>query len=101
MFSKQEYYQIYQAMNSITESTKVRNACMAAVEAFKKLNKPEYSDLISKLEYCIASYDFDQNPVGLFEYAAIAHQMLSEVKKNSPRKVSKKLLDDLEKSIVD
>jgi hypothetical protein len=81
----------------LNKGDQVRNACQAAAEAFRKLNNPEYSDIISRLEFCIGSYDYDQNPVGLFEHAIIAHQMLSEVKKTSPRKISKKLLDDLVK----
>lgn len=85
----------------IHKGDQVRNACQAAMEAFRKLDKNVYSDIISRLEFCIGSYDFDQNPVGLFEHAKLAHQMLSEVKKISPRKVSKKLLDDLEKSFLE
>jgi hypothetical protein len=87
-------------MNSTIEGDKVRNACIAAINAFKKLNKPEYSEIIARLEYCIASYDFDQNPVGLFELAMVSHHLLSEVKKNYPKKISQKLLDSLEKSAV-
>ena len=85
----------------LNKGDQVRNACQAAAETFRKLDKPEYSDIISRLEFCIGSYDFDQNPVGLFEHAKIALQMLSEIKKFSPRKISKKLLDDLEKSSVE
>jgi hypothetical protein len=84
----------------LNQGDQVRNACQAAAEAFRKLDKPDYSDIISRLEFCIGSYDFDQNPVGLFEHARIAHQMLSEIKKVSPRKISKKLLEDLEKSFA-
>jgi hypothetical protein len=68
-------------MNSVAEGIRVRSACKAAVEAFKKLNKPEFSDIISKIEYCIASYDYDQNPEGLFEFAEKAHRLLIEEKK--------------------
>jgi uncharacterized protein YutD len=84
----------------LNKGDQVRNACQAAAEAFRKLDKPEYSDIIARLDFCIGSYDFDQNPVGLFEHAKIAHQMLSDLKKTSPRKISKKLLDDLEKSLA-
>ena len=83
---------------TLNKGDQVRNACQAAVEAFRKLNDPEYTGIISRLDFCIGSYDFDQNPIGLFEHAKIAHQMLTEAKKASPRKISKKLLDDLEKS---
>jgi hypothetical protein len=85
----------------LNKGDQVRNACQAAAEAFRKLDKPEYSDIISRLEFCIGSYDFDQNPVGLFEHANVALQMLSEIKKTYPKKVSKKLLSELEKSSAD
>ena len=81
-----------------TESTKIRTACQNAVDLFRKLNKPEYAEIISKLDFCIASFDNDNNPIGLIEFAQIAHQMLSELKEVSPKKVSKKLLDDLQKT---
>ncbi len=79
----------------LNKGDRVRNVCQEAAEAFRKLNNPEFSDIISRLEFCIGSYDFDQNPVGLFEHAKIAQKMLDDVKKSNPRKVSKKLLDDL------
>lgn len=88
-------------MSTLNEDITVRNACITAIEAFKKLNKPEYSDIIARLEYCIASYDFDQNPIGLFENAELAYQMLIDAKQKDPRKISKKLLDDLKKSFSD
>ena len=79
----------------LTKGDQVRNACQEAAETFRKLNNPEYSDIISRLEFCIGSYDFDQNPIGLFEHAKIAYKMLDDIKKSKPRKVNKKLLDDL------
>jgi hypothetical protein len=85
-------------MNTIMDGTKVKKACIAAIEAFKKLDKQEYFEIISGLEYCIASYDYDHNPVGLFEHAELAYHTLSEVRQDNPRKISKKLLDELEKS---
>jgi len=85
-------------MNSITKGDRARNACKEARDILKKLNKPEYSEIIARIEYCMASYDFDQNPVGLFELAMVSHHMLSEEKKNNPKKISQKLLDSLEKS---
>ena len=75
-----------------------REACKTSAETFKKLNKPEYSDIISRLEFCINSYDYDQNPVGLFEYAKIAHQMFNNMNITNSKKINKKLLRDLEKS---
>ena len=82
----------------LNQGDQVREACQAAADAFRKLDKPEYTEIISRLEFCIGSYDFDQNPIGLIQHAKIALQMLRELKKTNSRKISKKLLDDLEKS---
>ena len=42
-----------------------RNACEAALQVFAKLKIEKYVDLQAKLDYCIGSYDYDKNPVGL------------------------------------
>ena len=41
---------------------KFRDACVAATTVFTKINKEEYNDLQSKLQYCIGSFDYDKNP---------------------------------------
>ncbi|MBN2481730.1 MAG: hypothetical protein JXB19_08325 [Bacteroidales bacterium] len=82
-----------------TKSKRLRDACQKAVQTFKKFNQPEFSDIISRLEFCIGSYNFDKNPVGLIEYGHIALEMLKEVKKNHPRKISKELIKNLEDSL--
>lgn len=78
---------------------KVRNACVAAVQAFDKINREEYADLKSKLEYCIGSYDYDKNPSGLIEYGHMALEVLKNFKAQNPRKVNKKIIENLEKSL--
>jgi len=75
----------------------LRNACHAAFEFFQKQGDPNYANVQSKLEYVVGSFDYDKNPVGLFEIGAVALKDLKEIKKKSPRKVAKKLMDDLEK----
>ena len=79
---------------------KFRNACEAASQVLAKLNKDEYNDLQSKLEYCIGSYDYDKNPVGLVEYGEIAIRELKAFKAQNPRKVNQKIIKDLEKNLV-
>ena len=78
---------------------KVRNACVAAVQVFEKINKEEYVDLKSKLEFCVGSYDYDKNPSGLIEYGRKAMETLKAFKEQNPRKVNKKIITDLEKSL--
>jgi len=78
---------------------KFRNACEAAVQTFDKLNKEEFNEIKSKLQYCIGSYDYDKNPSGLIEYGRIALEELKAFKEKNPRKVNKKILTDLEKHL--
>ena len=83
-----------------TKSERLRDACELAVKAFRKLNHDDFNDIISKLEFCIGSYNFDKNPSGLVEYGYKAHEMLKEIKKKYPRKVSKEVLTALENSLI-
>ena len=85
-------------MNQVNENLK--NRCTEAVLAFQKLNKEEYNDLQSKLEWCLGSYDFDKNPEGLFECGIKSLDTLKKVKTKEPRKVTKKVIDGLEKAIL-
>jgi hypothetical protein len=83
-----------------TKSERLRDACDMAVQAFRKLNHTDFDDIISKLEFCIGSYNFDNNPSGLVEYGYKALGMLKEIKKTYPRKVSKTLLSALEDGLT-
>jgi uncharacterized protein YutD len=82
------------------KSDKLRDACIAARDAFTKLKSPEFSEIISKLDFVIGSYNYDRNPVGLIEFARIALDMLKEVKKKNPRKFSKEVLSNLEENLM-
>jgi hypothetical protein len=82
-----------------TKGDRLRDACQDAVQAFKKINEPEFEDIISKLDFCIGSYNFDRNPVGLVEYGHVALELLKEVKKKNPRKVTQALLKKLDDSL--
>jgi len=82
-----------------TKGDRLRDACQQAVLAFRKINQPEFEDIIAKLDFCIGSYNFDKNPVGLVEYGHIALELLNEVRKNNPKKVSQTLVKKLEDSL--
>ena len=84
----------------MTNTEKFRNACEAATTVFTKINMDEYKDLQNNLEYCIGSYDYDKNPSGLYEYGKIALVELKAFKASNPRKVNKKIIADLEKTLV-
>jgi len=82
-----------------TKSEKLRNACELASQTFRKLSPSEYKEIISKLEFCVGSYNFDKNPSGLFEFGYQALNMLKDVKKKNPRKVNKTVIASLEESL--
>ena len=82
-----------------TVNEKLRNNCQSALETLKKVNDPDTTELQTKLEWCLGSFDFDKNPVGLHEFSSVALQTLKDIKNENPKKVTKKVIDELEKSI--
>ncbi|PLX13672.1 MAG: hypothetical protein C0598_03025 [Marinilabiliales bacterium] len=84
----------------MTTTEKFRNACEEAVKVFEKLNINSQEEIKSKLEYCIGSYDYDKNPVGLYESGQAALKELKKFKSKNPRKVNKKIIENLEKNLV-
>ena len=83
-----------------TKSEKLRDACELAAQTFRKINHSEYSEIVSKLEFCIGSYNFDKNPTGLFEYGYQALSLLKEIKKKNTRQVNKAVISALEESLI-
>ncbi|MCD4790502.1 MAG: hypothetical protein K8R37_10920 [Bacteroidales bacterium] len=84
-------------MNLVNE--RLQKSCQDALQAFQKLNKEEYAEIQSKLEWCLGSFENDKNPVGLHEFGVKSLKILKDVKVKQPRKVNKKVIDGLEKSI--
>ena len=78
---------------------KLRNTCETALGTLQKLNDPDTQELQSKLEWCLGSYDNDKNPAGLVEYGSVTLQTLKDIKKEYPRKINKKVIEGLEKSL--
>lgn len=85
---------------SNTVNEKLRNSCEIALETLKKVNDPDTAELQTKLDWCVGSYSFDGNAVGLHEFGVVALQTLKDIKNENPKKVTKKVIDDLEKSIA-
>lgn len=75
------------------------DACQAALETFKKSKNVAFSEIQSNLEFCIGSYNFDHNPVGLVAFGRMALQMLKDFKTANPRKVNKSIIENLELSL--
>lgn len=86
-------------MSDAKQNLKIEKACDAALEKFQKIGLDKYADIQSKLEYVLGSYRYDGNPVGLYEIGDSALKALKKYKKEKPRLVSKKLIDDLEKAL--
>lgn len=84
-------------MNQVNE--KLKKSCEDAVGAFQKLGNKKYNEIQSNLEWCIGSYSYDSNPAGLHEYGVQSLDVLKKVKTKEPRKVTKKVIDNLEKAI--
>jgi hypothetical protein len=84
-------------MNQVNE--KLKQSCQEALVAFQKLNDKAYTDIQSKLQWCVGSYEFDKNPSGLHEFGLKSLEILKSVKTKQPKKVTKKVIDDLEKAI--
>jgi hypothetical protein len=85
-------------MNQVHENLK--KSCQDALLALQKLNKEEYREILSKLEWCLGSFEHDHNPTGLFEYGIKSLDILKNVKTRQPKLVTKKVIDNLEKSIL-
>lgn len=83
----------------MTSNERIEKACRDAHEKLVKIDPETYKELISKLEFVIASYNYDKNPVGLYEIGELALDALKEYKKEKPRAIAKKLIDDIEKAL--
>ena len=81
------------------QNNQLRNACHEAALFLKKLGDSKHHDLRAKLDFVVGSYDFDKNPVGLYEIGAKALNILKDIKAKNPRKVSKTLVTNLEESL--
>lgn len=82
-----------------SKSERLRDACELAVKTFQKLHQPEFDEIISTLEYCIGSYNYDKNPSGLVEFGFQAMEMLKEIRKKFPRKVPAAVITSLEDTL--
>jgi hypothetical protein len=82
------------------KNEKLRDVCLEALACLNKPGNAAYDELKSKLEYVIGSYNYDKNPVGLFEIGNIALNALEEISAEKPRKVKKALLNNLKESLL-
>lgn len=86
--------------STVKNNEKLKKSCAEAVTTFEKLGLTQFEDTLGRLKWCIGSYEFDKNPSGLNELGEIALNELKEFKKDHPRKVTKKVIEGLEKSLI-
>jgi hypothetical protein len=75
----------------------IDKACEQALDKLKELNiDPQ---LQADIAWCLGSYRYDQNPIGLFQTGAKALEVLHAAKAKSARAVSAKIIADLKKAL--
>ena len=82
---------------AVSAEQKIEKACVEAKEKLESLGIEE--SIQSELDYVLGSYNFDRNPVGLYEIGGKALKALEAFKVDNPRKVSKKLIGDIETAL--
>lgn len=80
------------------KNEKLRDVCQETLACFNKPGNTAYDEL--KLEYVIGNYNYDKNPVGLFEIGNLALTALEEISAEKPRKIKKALLKNLKESLL-
>ena len=85
---------------TLKNNEKLKKSCADAVSTLEKLNLEQFQDTLGRLKWCIGSYEFDKNPIGLNELGQVALKDLKAFKKENPRKVTKKVVEGLEKSLL-
>jgi hypothetical protein len=78
---------------------KIEKVCIEAKEKLEKLGVEQ--KVQEELQWVLGSYNYDNNPVGLYEIGSKALEVLKDVKKGAPKKVSQKLIDTLEAAIAE
>ena len=78
----------------------LEKVCRESLNKFSNIDDGRYGDIRAKLEYCLGSYGYDGNPIGLYECAKDSCGLLKEYKEKNPRKVSKKLIESVDKAIM-
>ena len=77
---------------------KLKTSLEAAKDKLASLGIEEA--LVSEIEWCLGSFAHDGNPDGLYSKGEEAVKALATFKKSNDRKVSKKIISDLEKALT-
>lgn len=82
------------------KNEELRDVCQEALVCLNKPGNAAYDNVKSKLEYVIGSYNYDKNPIGLYEIGNLALSALEEISSEKPRKVKKALLKKLKENLL-
>ncbi|MFM7854335.1 MAG: hypothetical protein ACKO96_21030, partial [Flammeovirgaceae bacterium] len=75
----------------------IEKVCKGILEKLKANNlAPE---LQSEIEWCLGSYSYDKNPLGLYQTAAKSVKVFLEAKNNKVKGITAKVIADIEKAI--
>ena len=85
------------AKKMAVKETSIEKACQVALSRLKVLNIDER--LQSEIQWCLASYQNDQNPVGLYLMAKRALAIFTVEFAAKTKGITSKLITDLEKAI--
>ncbi len=85
--------------STVDPAAELAKQCQQAATKFEKMEDGKYTEIQEKLEWCIGSYNHDKNPAGLADYGKQALDHLKQAREEKPRKISQKLIDDLEKAV--
>ena len=85
--------------SSADPAAELAKQCQQAATKLESMEDGKYTEIKEKLEWCVGSYNYDKNPAGLAEYGKQALDHLKQAREEKPRKISQKLVDDLEKAL--
>ena len=85
-------------MNAMQANEKLKENCVDVIKSIDKLKNEQFNDIKSKIEWCVASYDNDKNPIGLHESSVEVLALFTTYKKENPKKITKKVIDGITKS---
>ena len=84
-------------VSNMTEKNLVKTV-QSTLEKLGKLKLDQ--QLQEELTWCLGSYEYDQNPVGVIEKSRKVLELLKSKREENARAVSKKLIEDLEKLVL-
>jgi hypothetical protein len=85
------------AVPKAAKSVDIEKVSKDILEKLKATNlAPE---LQSEIEWCLGSYSYDKNPVGLYQTAQKSVAVFTEAKNKKVKGVTAKLITDIEKAI--